>query len=301
MGEKTKRTARLVRGEVPYDNNKGNHNKDSNADEQAPPLLSPCRPSLFCSDAQVLISLNHVSISLLGLFLDVLDERLLLDNDGVQVLEELRQFHHGPLNLLNCIMALLHVAEGGLCLSSAVCVEQGLLEYLCVASRFCGLSDLSLASIWVDDEVLSSLLLLHVFPELALDRLEVVDCLADTTVQSIDLGFVTWLASVWLRLDTLDSLGQRTVCTHDVGAHGVDLLVCGTVSGSELALDALKIVQTSVELVNCAADFTTRVEDGIGIARGILLLVFGVRILEGIALDGLHFHVCGGACAGELV
>lgn len=52
-------------------------------------------------------------MDLLALCLDVLDEGLLLLDNLVKVLEQLSELNHLLLNLLDGLVALLHVAKGG--------------------------------------------------------------------------------------------------------------------------------------------------------------------------------------------
>merc|ERR1712130_238502 len=114
-------------------------------------------------------------VRLLSLRLDVLHQRLLLHDDSVEVLKQLVQLHHRALNLDNRVVSLPHIAQSRLRLPSAIGVQKRLLENLLIASGFSGLLQLLLCRIWSYDEVLPSLLLLYLSPELRLGLLESVD------------------------------------------------------------------------------------------------------------------------------
>lgn len=51
-------------------------------------------------------------MNLFALLLDVFDQRLLLHNNLVQVLEQLCKLHHLSLNLLNGLVTFLDISEG---------------------------------------------------------------------------------------------------------------------------------------------------------------------------------------------
>ena len=59
-------------------------------------------------------------MDLLALCFDVLDEGLLLLDNLVEVLEQLGELNHLLLDLLDGLVALLHITEGGRCLTAAV-------------------------------------------------------------------------------------------------------------------------------------------------------------------------------------
>lgn len=183
-------------------------------------------------------------------------------------------------------MTLLNVPQCALCLSPAVGVQKSLLEDLCISTCLGSLSNLRLACIRTDDQVLTPLLLCDLLPELRLDLLVVVDGLAYPTVQSLHLCPVALARSIWLTLDTLDAIGQSTVSTHNVCAEAIDFLVRGAGAGNKVALQALQVVQTSLEIIDGASDSATVIENGVWIAR----LRCG-RIWSSVAGEGLHFDI----------
>ena len=194
-------------------------------DTKTDPLLLPRGTSAVNSFADVRVPGHKMRVRFLGLLLDILHQRLLLHNDRVQVLEQLLQLDHRTLDLLDRIVALLHIAQRRLCLASTVRIEECLLEDLRIATVHGGFADLGLSGFRVDDEILSALLFLHFFPELALLRLVRVDRFPYSAVQRVDLWLVHRLLRLSLALDPLHAVGQAAVAGHDLGAHGVDLLV----------------------------------------------------------------------------
>ena len=90
------------------------------ANTEAVPLLSSGGSGLAGCNIEVLVRLNHIRLRFFGLLFDVHDHGLLLHDDLVEILEELGQFHHGTLNLLDGIVALTDVGKSALSLASAV-------------------------------------------------------------------------------------------------------------------------------------------------------------------------------------
>lgn len=223
------------------------------------------------------------------LLLDVLHQRVLLHHDRVQVLEELLQLDHRTLDLLDRVMALLHIAQSRLGLASAVGIEQCLLEDLRVAAILCGFSDLGLAGFRVDDQVLAALLFLHFLPELALLSLIGINGLPYPAVQGIDLRLVHGLLCFALALDSFHAICEAAVSGHDVGAHGVDLLVGSAIAAHEATLHALEVGQAALEVIDGTAYGTALVVDGVGVAA----LGHGSRGLRvwSALVKRLHFDV----------
>ena len=259
------------------------------ANAKTDPLLLPRGTSRSDGLTDLLIAAHKMRVRLLGLLLDVLHQRILLHDNGVQVLEQLLQLDHGALDLLDGVVALLHIAQRALRLASAVGVEEGLLEDLGVAAVLGGFADLGLAGFGVDDQVLAALLLLHFFAELRLLRLVRVDRLPYPAVQGVDLRLVHRLLCLPLALDALHAVGEPAVAGHDVGGHGVDLFVRGAVAADEAALHALQVGEAVLEVVDRTADGAAFVQDGVGVAA---LRLRGGRLLVWSALvKGLHFDV----------
>lgn len=97
-----------------------NDDDDEDADEQAPPLLPVASTRADNRRANLLVTLCYVLADFLALLLNVGDQRLLLLHDLVKVLEELSKLNHLTLNVLNGLVALLDIAEGGAGLAAAV-------------------------------------------------------------------------------------------------------------------------------------------------------------------------------------
>lgn len=101
-------------------NNNSDDNDDENANKQAPPLLPVARARTDNRSADLLVTLGDVVADFFALLLNVGDEGLLLLHDLVEVLEELGELDHLALNVLDGIVALLDVAQGGVGLAAAV-------------------------------------------------------------------------------------------------------------------------------------------------------------------------------------
>lgn len=164
------------------------------ADTQAVPLLASGRSCLGGRNIKVGIGMNNILLRFLGFFLNVHNHGLLLHYNLVEVLEQLGQFGHGALNLLNGIVTLADICQSALGLASAIRVKERLLEDLSVGAGLGGLENLFFGGLGVHDEILATLLLLYVLAELRFDGLIMVDCFADTTVQSVYLGFIAWVS-----------------------------------------------------------------------------------------------------------
>ncbi len=257
------------------------------ADTQANPLLLPRRPRTIHRFPHLRIARHKIRMRILNLLLNILHQRLLLHHNRIQVLEQLLQLHHRALDLLDRVVALLHIPHRALRLASAIRVKERLLEDLRVAAIHCRFPDLCFRGFRVDDEVLSTLLLLDFFAEVAFLALVGVDGFAYPAVQRVDLGFVPGFAGGGLGFDSLDSVGEAAVAGHDVGAHGVDFFIRGAVAGCEAALEALEIGEAVLEVVDGAADLATFVEDGVG----VLLLHWRGGLGVGGCVEGLHFYV----------
>jgi hypothetical protein len=98
----------------------GNDDEDDDHNEEAPPLLAVAGASADDCGADFLVALGDVFADLLALGFNVGNERLLLLHNLVEVLEELGKLDHLALNVLDGLMALLDVAQGGARLAAAV-------------------------------------------------------------------------------------------------------------------------------------------------------------------------------------
>ena len=79
-------------------------------DPKADPLLSPRRPGFDDCSTKVLISLVQIDDCVLRLLFSVLYSRLLLNDGGFHILEELSKLDHLPLNLLDGLVSALNGA-----------------------------------------------------------------------------------------------------------------------------------------------------------------------------------------------
>ena len=79
-------------------------------DPEADPLLSPRRSGFDNGSTKVLISLVQIDHCVLRLLFSVLYSRLLLNDRGFHILEELGKLDHLPLNLLDGLMSALNSA-----------------------------------------------------------------------------------------------------------------------------------------------------------------------------------------------
>lgn len=100
--------------------NDGNDNDDEDANEQAPPLLPVAGARTDNRRTNLLVALGDVLADLLALLLNVGHKRLLLLHNLVKVLEELGKLDHLALNVLDRLVTLLDVAQGGVGLTAAV-------------------------------------------------------------------------------------------------------------------------------------------------------------------------------------
>lgn len=90
------------------------HNNDDKQDnEEAPPLLAVTATRLDDSTINFDVGSLDVVVDFLALLLDVGNERFLLLDDLVKVLEQLGEFDHLTFYVLDGLVALFYVAEGG--------------------------------------------------------------------------------------------------------------------------------------------------------------------------------------------
>jgi hypothetical protein len=72
---------------------------------QANPLLSTGSPCLLDRAMEFRISSPNILRDFLALLFNLCDGRFLLDNQGLKILEQLREFHHLLLNFLDILMS----------------------------------------------------------------------------------------------------------------------------------------------------------------------------------------------------
>jgi hypothetical protein len=107
-----------------YKASSGTYVSKLTADEQAPPLLAVSAPGFLDGATNLRVRLDDVGVDLLTLLLDVLNEWLLLHDNLVEVLEQLCQFDHLSLDLLDGLVALLDVPQARLGLAATVGVNE---------------------------------------------------------------------------------------------------------------------------------------------------------------------------------
>jgi hypothetical protein len=98
--------------------------EDEDRDKQAPPLLAVATTRADDCGANLLVSFCDVLANLLALLLDIGNQRLLLLNNLVEILEELSELDHLALDVLDGFVALLDIAEGGAGLTAAVRAQE---------------------------------------------------------------------------------------------------------------------------------------------------------------------------------
>jgi hypothetical protein len=101
-------------------NDHSNNDEDDYNDEQAPPLLAVTGARADDRGTNLLVTLCDVIANLLALLLNVGNERFLLLHNLIEVLEKLGELDHLALNVLDGLVALLHVAQSGARLAAAV-------------------------------------------------------------------------------------------------------------------------------------------------------------------------------------
>lgn len=101
-------------------------------DTQADPLLLARSTGSVDSRSDLLVALVQVVDNLLAFLLDLCDRGLLLDNQRVHILEQLRQLDHLLLDLDQSIVTILHGAQSGTSTTLTIAMHKRLLEYLSV-------------------------------------------------------------------------------------------------------------------------------------------------------------------------
>lgn len=159
-------------------------------DTQADPLLLASLAGRVDGDANLLVTLIEVLDDLLGLLLNLGDGNLLLDDQGVHVLEQLGELDHLLLNLDKGGVTILDSAESGTGAALAVALHKGLLENLATSGILDGGLNLSFAGIGANNTVLASHLVLGALSELRLNLLVLLDGGLETAVDTGDVGVV---------------------------------------------------------------------------------------------------------------
>lgn len=100
--------------------NNCNDDDNDDANEEAPPLLAVAAAGADNGSVDFFIALYNVLVDFLALLFNVGNQRLLLLYDLVEILEQLSKLNHLSLDILNCLVALLDIAESGASLATAV-------------------------------------------------------------------------------------------------------------------------------------------------------------------------------------
>lgn len=242
--------------------------------KQAPPLLLARRACGADGGFHLLVTLVEVLDRLLGLLLDVGHSGLLLDDQGVHVLEQLRQLDQLLLDLLQLGLTVLDGRQDGLGLATSVALHQSLLEDLATSVLNGGL-DFALVGVGPHNTVLPGHLVLRLFTELGLVRLVRPDGLLEATVDSLDLGAVLGQIAVGVALDHAHPLSQGAVEGHGLGAEAVELPVA-VAAGRAIGiverplLEHAHLVEVLVDGVDAFVDIAALVQNGIRVGAAAL-------------------------------
>jgi hypothetical protein len=93
-------------------------------DAQANPLLSTGSPCLLDRSVEFRISFPNIFRDFLTLLFNLGDGRFLLDDQGFEVLEELREFHHLLFNFLDILMSSSDVLCDPLCIAASIALDE---------------------------------------------------------------------------------------------------------------------------------------------------------------------------------
>lgn len=263
------------------------------ADAQAPPLLLASRASRVDGRLNLVVALVEILGNLLAALLDVRDGGLLLDDEGVHVLEQLGQLDHLLLDTLNLGVAVLHGGESGAGLALSAALHEGLAKDLPAVGVFNSLADFTFVGVGAHNAVLAGHLVLVLLAERRLDLLVLLNDLFEAAVHTADLGVVLRGAGVGVGLHGADALDEAAVHCHSLRAEGVKLAlgVAGArgVGVCESAiLEHAQLVQVVLDLVDALVDGAALVQDGVGVAAEAT----GSGTAATTALgEGGHLHV----------
>ena len=111
----------MLVGEVDTETDtEGDGDDDEEDNEGAPPLEAVAPAGVCDAGRHLLVALVEVDVGLLGLLLGTGDDGILLDNEGVQVLEETGQLGDRLLDLLQLVVSRTDIAEDGGSLAGSV-------------------------------------------------------------------------------------------------------------------------------------------------------------------------------------
>lgn len=213
--------------------------------------------------------------------------RLLLHDERVHVLEQLRQLHHLLLNLDQHGVAVLHRRQGRARAALPVALHQGLAKDLAAVGVVDGGAHLGVGGVGAHDAVLALHLALDALAELRLGLLVLLDGGLEAAVDAADLGVVLGRARVGARLDEADALREGAVLRHGVGRERVELAAVGARGGAvsvveDALLEHAELLEAAVDGVDAAVKVPALVEDAVGVAAG-----HGAGVLG----QGGHFDV----------
>lgn len=248
-------------------------------DTEADPLLLASLPGSVDSDADLLVTLVQVVNHLLALLLNLRNGSFLLDDQGVHILEQLRELVHLLLDLEQSLVTVLNGTEGSTSAALAVTLHHGLLEHLAIARVLDSSTHFVLGGVRADNAVLTGHLVLRTLAELRLDLLVRGDGGLEIAVDAPNVRAVLGGAGVRVGLDLANTLGQGTVGCHGLGRERVELAIgraglgaVGIVEGT--LLQHAKLFKVALYALNAAINITALVQDSVGVGvadRGTIL------------------------------
>lgn len=196
-------------------------------------------------------------------------------------MEELGELDHLPFDLLDIFVALRNVSCDGLCLATAIALNQSRAEDLLIVWILHSFTHFSIRGVGANDSVLSRHLLLRCLSELPLDLLVLVDGSFQSSINLSDLRRITWVTRLWLLLDILDTADETSVLGHDVFAGSVDFDAQGRLSrgvcvSKVTRLETLQTLQVCLDLVNGLVDSSAFIEDSVGVISVHISHLFGM-------------------------
>lgn len=262
-------------------------------DTQANPLLLASLAGRVDGDANLLVTLIEVLDDLLGLLLNLGDGNLLLDDQGVHILEQLGELNHLLLNLDEGGVTILDSAESGAGSALTVALHEGLLEDLATSGVLDGGLNLGLGGVGANDAVLAGHLVLGALSELRLDLLVLLDGRLEAAVDTGDVGVVLCRLGLGVGLDDADAFCEAAVEAHGVGREGIELLVggarCRAVGVIECSLlDVTELLEVLLDSVDAAVNVAALVQDGVGVAMAEGAGVVGKRLHLDVACGSRH-------------
>jgi hypothetical protein len=200
---------------------------------------------------------------MLGVGVNCHDRHLLLGYEFRHVIEKIQKLHQVLFDLQHFLVALLDSTQHAIGLFGAA-AHDGLLEDLRVAVHNVG--NLGVGGVRVHDTGLAFHADLHILAGGRLELLKLLDRLPEVPVGLVDLGNVSRVAAVRVRLDKLDAIRQSSVLVHYRLGEIVELSL-GVRAARHIRivegppLKTAKRSQLVLEVLNCAVYVGTFVED----------------------------------------